>query len=36
MTADPSELHRLLDDEAEYAEAHRDDPLPADPQGTRA
>lgn len=35
MTTDPSELQRLIDDEAEHAEAHRDDPIPAEARGTR-
>ena len=30
-----SDLERLIDDEAEYAELHRGDPIPADAHATR-
>jgi hypothetical protein len=35
MSADPSTLHELIDTEADHAEAHRDDPIPATARGTR-
>lgn len=34
-TSDPSELQRLIAEEAEYAELHRDEPIPADARATR-
>lgn len=30
-----TDLERLIEDEAEYAELHRDDPVPADAHATR-
>jgi len=35
MSGDASMLHDLIDDEAEHAEAHRGDPIPAALRGTR-
>jgi hypothetical protein len=34
-TSDPSELQRLIAEEAEYGELHRDNPIPADARVTR-
>lgn len=35
MSSDSNTLHELIDDEAEHAEAHRGDPIPAASGGTR-
>lgn len=35
MTREPSDLQRLIDAEAEYGEAHRNEPIPAGVRGSR-